>query len=98
MCGRITLNFDDDFYKRYETVNTVDFKPRYNVRPSELVTVVVSHSPNSIQFMVWGLVPFWDKSERPRGLVNVRDDTIIEKAWAKRYIAHRCIIGGARIL
>jgi putative SOS response-associated peptidase YedK len=43
--------------------------------------------------MVWGLVPYWEKTERPKSLINLRDDTVIEKSWVKRYIEQqRCLV------
>lgn len=94
MCGRYTLEFDKDFFKRFKTTNTIDFKPRYNVAPSYDMPVIVSHSPNTVEIMKWGLIPFWEeKKEKPRGLINVRDDTLIQKAWGHRYLQfHRCLV------
>lgn len=94
MCGRYTLEFDNDFFKRFKTTNKIDFKPRYNVAPSYDMPVIVSHSPNTVEIMKWGLIPFWEeKKEKPHGLINVRDDTLIQKAWGHKYLQHqRCLV------
>lgn len=99
MCGRYHLNLSDPNKLRerfhvdtpWPTKETV--KTRYNIAPSETLPVVVTHSPNHIEMMVWGLVPFWEKSDNPHTLINMRDDTIIEKKWAHTYIQfQRCIV------
>ncbi len=94
MCGRYTLEFDKDFFKRFKTTNKIDFKPRYNIAPSYDMPVVVSHSPNTVEIMKWGLVPFWEeKKEKPRGLINVRDDTLVQKTWGHKYLQfQRCLV------
>src|SRR5689334_6616271 len=93
MCGRYSLEFDDDFFRRYKTANKIAFQSHYNIAPSAILPVIVAHSPNSIELMVWGLIPYWEKSERPKGLINLRDDTILKKPWAKRYIEfQRCLV------
>jgi putative SOS response-associated peptidase YedK len=55
--------------------------------------VVVTNSPNRIEMMKWSLVPFWERSANPKGLINIRDDTFKTKKWAHRYIeTQRCLI------
>lgn len=94
MCGRYSLEFDDEFYTRYRTANKLPSKPNYNVAPSQINPVITAHSPNQMEFMVWGLIPFWEqKNEKPHGLINVRDDTIIAKPWAHKYVeSQRCLV------
>ncbi|OGK08794.1 hypothetical protein A2767_02695 [Candidatus Roizmanbacteria bacterium RIFCSPHIGHO2_01_FULL_35_10] len=94
MCGRYSLEFDEDFYKRYRLANKLPAKPNYNVTPSQLMPVVVAHSPNRMEFMLWGLIPFWEeKNEKPRYLANIRDDSIINKRWADKYVQfQRCLV------
>lgn len=94
MCGRYSLDFDKEFYKRYKTTNKPDIKAHYNVAPSQTMPVITAHSPNVVEMMVWGLVPFWEeKNAKPKGLINVRDDTIKEKHWANKYLTmQRCLV------
>ena len=76
MCGRYSLEFDDGFYNRFNLSNKPPIKTNYNVAPGQIMPVVVSHSPNSIEFMKWGLIPFWEeRNEKPKGLINIREDT-----------------------
>ncbi len=94
MCGRYSLEFDENFYKRYKLANRLPVKPNYNVAPSQIMPVVTAHSPNVMELMVWGLVPFWEeKKEKPHGLINIRDESILNKSWAKKYIQmQRCLV------
>jgi putative SOS response-associated peptidase YedK len=94
MCGRYSLEFDEGFFTRYKTANTVALKSHYNVAPSQLMPTIVRHSPNSVELMLWGLIPFWEqKKEKPKGLINLRDDTIVTKSWAHRYLqSQRCLV------
>ena len=94
MCGRYSLEFDDGFFKRYKTTNTVALKSHYNIAPSQMMPAIVRHSPNTVEVMLWGLIPFWEqKKEKPKGLINLRDDTIVAKAWAHKYLQlQRCLV------
>jgi len=38
-----------------------DIQPRYNIAPGQMNPVVVSQSPNTLQPMLWGLIPHWAK-------------------------------------
>lgn len=44
--------------------------------------------------MKWGLIPFWEeKKEKPKGLINIRDDSLINKHWGKKYLqSQRCLV------
>lgn len=42
MCGRFGLEFDDDFYPRFNIGNILyDFASRYNIAPGQLAPVIV---------------------------------------------------------
>lgn len=97
MCGRYQLEIKDknELKTRFAIDGEIpDIKSNWNIAPSQHMPVVVSHSPNSLEIMQWGLVPFWEeKKEKPHGLINVRDDTITVKPWAKKYLTEqRCLI------
>lgn len=97
MCGRYNLNVSnpEKFKERFEIEGNMPlFETRANISPGQVLPVVVSHSPNSVEMMVWGLVPFWEeKKEKPKALINVRDDTILSKSWAHKYLQFsRCLV------
>ena len=94
MCGRYSLEFDEGFYTRFKLSNKLSFTTNYNVAPGQTLPVVISHSPNTMEFMKWGLIPFWEeKKDKPKGLINIRQDTIATKGWAHKYIQfQRCLV------
>lgn len=94
MCGRYSLEFDEGFYTRFKLSKKIPVETNYNVSPGQMLPTVVSHSPNTLEYMMWGLIPFWEEqNERPKTLINVRQDTIQSKAWTHRYIKHnRCLV------
>ncbi len=94
MCGRYNLEIYEDFYDRYEIENRLDLKSSFNIAPSQIQPVVLQHSPNHVELMPWGLIPFWeDKKPKQKYLINMRDDTIISKGWAHKYLQfQRCLI------
>jgi putative SOS response-associated peptidase YedK len=94
MCGRYSLDSDAGFFKRYQTRNRILFAAHYNVAPSQRMPVVVRHSPNTVELMRWGFVPHGEnKREKPKALINLRDDTVVTKAWAHPYLQRqRCLV------
>lgn len=94
MCGRYQLDVDEGFFKRYKLANKLDIKTSYNIAPSQLQPTILQHSPNHVEMMYWGLIPFWEeKKEKPKGLINIRDDTLINKSWGHKYLQfQRCLV------
>ncbi len=99
MCGRYQFDFSnkDKFKARYHIDGRFplsDIKTRYNISPGQKNPVVVSHSPNSVDLMLWGIIPFWEeKKEKPHGLINVKSESAISKGWAKKWIQfQRCLV------
>lgn len=97
MCGRYQLDVTNTAYfrERFEIEGKLpmELTSSWNIAPSQKQAVVLSQSPNRVEMMVWGLIPFWEQTDKPKGLVNLRDDTILTKEWARRYITQqRCIV------
>lgn len=94
MCGRYQLDMSNPsiFKKRFKTRDAPDMESRYNIAPSQMLPVILPD--NVLTSMVWGLIPFWERNNvKPRGLINMRDDTAVRKKWANRYLKlHRCIV------
>lgn len=104
MCGRYTLETDPRFLARdmgWETEIEGDprhphFQPRFNIAPTQEAAVLVRTSKNSlgIQWMKWGLIPYWAKdASNAAKLINARIETVREKpsfrdAWKSR----RCLV------
>lgn len=96
MCGRFGLEFDNDFYPRFNVVNHLDnYISHYNITPGqEIVSIRAGSIGNEVTLMKWGLVPFWAKDTRlAYKMINARIETIQEKpAYRKAIQSQRCLI------
>jgi putative SOS response-associated peptidase YedK len=97
MCGRYQLALAGKnklFGYRFglDEQATLQLKDNYNVAPSQTMPVVVKHSSNSIQMMLWGLIPSWSKDGKSL-VINARSETLSVKPMFKKLLeTHRCII------
>ena len=95
MCGRYVLADIQTLYKRFNVQSEpVNAEPRYNVAPTQMMPVVVKHSPNQIVLMRWGLVPAWAKdAKQSNPLINARAETLAEKRSFRQLLsAQRCLV------
>jgi len=97
MCGRYTLTVElIDLMTRFNTLlSEIDWKPRYNLAPSQKGLVVIrADKQNVLKEMKWGLVPSWAKDPSiGNRLINARLETIDEKpAFRQSLLNRRCII------
>lgn len=95
MCGRMGLSVEkaEEIYERFDVYNSLpDYEPHYNTPPSTLNPVITKHSPNSISYMIWGMVPIWEtKKEKPRALANATSEKV-DTTWKKPFMERRCLI------
>jgi putative SOS response-associated peptidase YedK len=96
MCGRFALlTHADALIERFEIEEVIKRpEPRYNIAPSQNVTVVVQREKRQLTQMRWGLVPFWaeDVSIGNR-MINSRVETVAEKpAFKNAFKKRRCLI------
>jgi putative SOS response-associated peptidase YedK len=96
MCGRfsITLEAEEIQLKLGLGELPEDWKPRFNVAPSQPVAVVLDPDHRDVHWMMWGLVPFWAKSTGIGSrLINARAETVAEKpAFRQAFQQRRCLI------
>ncbi len=61
MCGRFTLNSNlDTLQLRFGfEARDLDYRPRYNLAPTQPVPAVVNDGGRWAEFMRWGLIRFW---------------------------------------
>ncbi len=68
MCGRFALTDIDAIFSRLRVMISEDIKiiPHYNIAPSQNIPVIYKdrNRENRIEFMKWGLVPFWAKDPK----------------------------------
>ena len=70
--------------------------PRYNVAPTQPITVVVQRDDGrAVELHRWGLVPSWAKSVSEAGarMINARAETIATSAaFRASFLRRRCVI------
>lgn len=96
MCGRFTQHHTiDEIIERFE-VALVEYEaePRYNIAPTQTVTVIVQNHEREMIGLQWGLIPFWAKDPKIGSqLINARAETLAEKPSFKNALAkRRCLI------
>lgn len=96
MCGRFTIMLEADDLREVLEIGQVpeDWRPRFNLAPSQPAGVVVDPVTRNLAWMKWGLVPGWAKSpEIGNRLINARAETLAEKpAFRQAYTRRRCLI------
>jgi putative SOS response-associated peptidase YedK len=96
MCGRYTITLEPADIEAEMGVAEfpADFEPRYNVAPTQPVLVVRDLASRKVEWMKWGLIPFWAKDPSIGArLINARSETLAEKPSFKQSFARRrCLI------
>lgn len=91
MCGRYGLYdlTDADFLKDN---SGYQFKPNYNVAPSQKMPVIVKESEKSLpKTMKWGIHRQIGK-DIEKDIINTRSDKAFGRFWGKTVKTHRCLI------
>lgn len=95
MCGRYSLSKSKiQLEERFQAEMLADFKPRYNIAPTQLVPVITSDSPKGFSFFYWGITPdFGQNKPVAQKLINARAETIHEKiSFKNSFQQRRCLI------
>ena len=103
MCGRMTQQRDpSEIAQIFDAeINPADagalaaLSPRYNVAPTQPVTVVVQRDDGRrVELHRWGLVPAWSAAPTARSpLINARAETIAASpAFRTSFIRRRCVV------
>lgn len=95
MCGRYTLTADAESIQLAFDLKTVpDWRPRYNIAPSQLAPVITSENPGQLTFLKWGLVPSWAKDPAIGSrMINARAETAAEKpSFRAAFKRRRCLV------
>jgi putative SOS response-associated peptidase YedK len=95
MCGRYSLGkTKKELEERFGAELLTDFKPRYNIAPTQLVPVITSDSPKGFSFFYWGITPDFGKNKPvTQKLINARAETVAEKQTFKNsFQSRRCLI------
>lgn len=100
MCGRYTLAAEIRALQkrfRFEIEGPFEFKPRFNIAPTQDLPVLVLEGPENrrvARLYRWGLIPHW-ASDASIGhkLINARSETAAEKpAFRGAFRGRRCLV------
>jgi putative SOS response-associated peptidase YedK len=95
MCGRYSLSKSKiELEERFQAEMLTDFKPRYNIAPTQLVPVVTSQSPKGFSFFYWGITPEFGRNKPvSQKLINAKAESVHQKMTFKSsFKQRRCII------
>jgi putative SOS response-associated peptidase YedK len=96
MCGRFALlTHAEALVKRFKVEEVIKRpEPRYNISPTQEVTVVVQREIRQLTQMRWGLIPSWAKDVSiGNRMINARGETLAEKpAFRSSFKKRRCLI------
>ena len=96
MCGRITLTADPEIIQMAFALDSIpgDYRPRYNIAPTQPVLALTNEGGREAQYLRWGLIPSWSKDPRIGSrLINARAETLAEKpSFRSAFRRRRCVI------
>ncbi len=100
MCGRFSLTDIDSIFSRFGVIISKDINkkitPHYNIAPTQKIPVIYKNKnqENKIEFMKWGLVPFWAKDPKiGYKMINARAETLAQKPSFKHLLkSKRCLV------
>ncbi|MDP2304956.1 MAG: SOS response-associated peptidase [Pseudomonadota bacterium] len=98
MCGRAKLDSDwSEIVRVFDlsTLSLVDYRPRYNIAPTDLVPVITGlRGARQARWATWGFVPFWEKTTRPKSRpINAMAETIATNGMFKGAFSRgRCVV------
>ncbi|MCL6258276.1 SOS response-associated peptidase [Aquiflexum sp. TKW24L] len=95
MCGRYSLSKSKiELEERFQAEMLADFKPRFNIAPTQLVPVITSESPKGFSFFYWGITPDFAKNKPvSQKLINAKAETVNEKvSFKSSFEKRRCLV------
>lgn len=96
MCGRFTLvtNMDELQARFGFEARDLEYRPRYNIAPTQQVLTVRNDGQRRAEFMRWGLIPFWAKDPKiGYRMINAVGETAAGKpAFRAAFKKRRCLI------
>ena len=97
MCGRYSLTTPAEHLVEVFDVPpvTFDYRPRYNIAPTQDVPVVASDRRGKrLGLLRWGLVPAWaDDPAIGSRMINARAETLLDKpSFREAAVSRRCLV------
>ena len=96
MCGRYVLESDLDFLQAQFAFDHhgLEYRPRYNIAPTQQVLTVTNDGQRQAEYMRWGLIPFWAKDPKiGNRMINAVGETAATKpAFRAAFKKRRCLV------
>jgi len=96
MCGRYTITLEPAFFQQELALGKIpsEWKPRYNVAPTQNVPSVKNAETRDVEMLRWGLIPHWAKDTSiGYKLINARAETLREKpSFRDAFHKRRCLV------
>jgi len=96
MCGRFVFYSDPQFLREQYGFDDarIEFRPQYNIAPTQQVMTVTNDGTRRAELMRWGLVPFWAKDLKiGHRMINAVGETLATKpAFRAAFKKRRCLI------
>ena len=96
MCGRFVFYSDPQFMREQYGFDEgpIEFRPQYNIAPTQQVVTVTNDGTRRAELMRWGLVPFWAKDLKiGNRMINAVGETLATKpAFRAALKKRRCLI------
>lgn len=96
MCGRYVLKSNLDFLQGRFSFDDhrLEFRPRYNIAPTQQVLTITNGGQRRAELMRWGLIPFWAKAPKiGYRMINAVGETAATKpAFRAAFKKRRCLI------
>ena len=96
MCGRYTITLEPAFFQQELALGKIpsEWKPRYNVAPTQNVPSVRNAETRDVEMLRWGLIPHWAKDTSiGYKLINARSETLREKpSFRDAFHKRRCLV------
>ena len=91
MCGRYVITkpvLKSD--KLVKSFTQVQDKDNYNAHPSENLPVLRKYNNgNALEYLNWGIIPFWAKNKDFKPLINARLETIDTNHLFQNLLNHK---------
>ena len=95
MCGRFTLyHTPEEVAERFEADGVLETEARYNIAPTQNISVVTQNGTRHLSAYHWGLIPSWAKEPSIGSrMINARAETLPEKPSFRTALSRRrCLI------
>jgi putative SOS response-associated peptidase YedK len=96
MCGRFSFNASKEKIQRElgDIETGSNLRINFNIAPTQHAYVLTNDHPNRLQYMTWGLIPYWSRDGKNAGkLINARSEGIASKPSFRLPIRQRrCLV------